>query len=183
MEWARRNLGLNNLYSATHEFVKSDVMEWLRGEGGGSERGIGGMGGMAGRNPLGTSGVPGGVQGLFDLAVVDPPTFSNSKGTEEDWEVSSAHVEMFGLLGPLMASGGVVYFSTNFRKFKMDEAGVAGAGFTVREISRRTVPPEYRNKRIHRCWRMVMVGRDAAVAQMSPRADVEVNAPDELDGD
>ncbi len=157
-EWALRNLGLNNLYASKHAFLKSDVMEFLRQH----------------------ARLEGGA---YDLVVVDPPTFSNSKGTERDWEVEEAHVEMFGLLGPLMASGGVVYFSTNFRKFKMDEEGVAGAGFTVREISRRTVPPEYRNKRIHRCWRMVMVGRDAAIAQMRPRADVDTNAPDELDGD
>jgi 23S rRNA (guanine2445-N2)-methyltransferase / 23S rRNA (guanine2069-N7)-methyltransferase len=157
-EWALRNLGLNTLYASRHSFLKSDVMEFLREHA----------------RPEG---------GAYDLVVVDPPTFSNSKGTEEDWEVSGAHVEMFGLLGPLMSPGGVAYFSTNFRRFKMDEAGVAAAGFSVREISRRTVPPEYRNRRIHRCWRLVMVGKDVAVAQMQKQVDVEAAAADDGDQD
>ncbi len=152
LEWARRNLGMNNLFTGKHEFVRGDVMEYLRE----LVKDI-------------RFGEPG-YAGKFDLVVVDPPTFSNSKGTFEDWEVAAAHVEMFGLLGGLMSPSGVVYFSTNFRRFKMDEMGVAEAGFTVREISKRTVPPEYRNRRIHRCWRMVMVGREGAVGEMQKRA-------------
>jgi 23S rRNA (cytosine1962-C5)-methyltransferase len=46
-----------------------------------------------------------------------------------------------------------VYFSTNFRRFKLDESATAGA--TAREITRQTIPEDFRNKRIHRCWRIV----------------------------
>ena len=53
-----------------------------------------------------------------------------------------------------MSEGGVVYFSTNFRRFKLDEPALAG--YTVREISKQTVPEDFRNKRIHRCWRLVV---------------------------
>ena len=52
-----------------------------------------------------------------------------------------------------MNPGGVIYFSTNSRKFKFDEQCLSGA--TVREISNKTVPEDFRNKRIHRCWRIV----------------------------
>jgi 23S rRNA (guanine2445-N2)-methyltransferase / 23S rRNA (guanine2069-N7)-methyltransferase len=148
LEWARRNLGLNNLYSNKHEFVRSDVMEFL--------------------SELRTRQQVLGDAHLFDLAIVDPPTFSNSKTTERDWEVGDAHVELFTLLSGLMPIGGVVYFSTNFRKFKMNEEGVLAAGFSVREISRRTVPPEYRNERIHRCWRMVRVDPDVSRPKNGP---------------
>jgi 23S rRNA G2069 N7-methylase RlmK/C1962 C5-methylase RlmI len=49
-----------------------------------------------------------------------------------------------------MPPGGRIYFSNNFRQFKLNERELQG--LDVREISARTVPPEYRNRRIHRCW-------------------------------
>ena len=91
----------------------------------------------------------------FDVAVVDPPTFSNSKGLEEDWDVQRNHIELLDLLVPKITPGGVIYFSTNFRKFRFEWEPV---GATVREISQQTVPEDFRNKKIHRCWRIV---RDA----------------------
>lgn len=148
LEWARRNLGLNNLYSNKHEFVRSDVMEFL--------------------SELRSREAQSGSIHPFDLAIVDPPTFSNSKTTERDWEVGDAHVELLTLLSGLMPIGGVVYFSTNFRKFKLSDEGIAAAGFSVREISNRTVPPEYRNRRIHRCWRMVRVDPNASRSASGP---------------
>ena len=90
----------------------------------------------------------------FDLAVVDPPTFSNSKKTEQDWEVQSRHVELLVKVHDVMRMKGVVYFSTNFRRFKLDES--LSEIYEIREISKQTVPEDFRNKRIHRCWRMVV---------------------------
>lgn len=91
----------------------------------------------------------------FELCVCDPPTFSNSKSTESDWDVQRRHVELLRLLATRMKSGGVVYFSNNFRKFKFDEEGLADL-YDFREISNRTIPEDFRNKRIHRCWRMIV---------------------------
>jgi len=84
---------------------------------------------------------------------VDPPTFSNSKMADGVWDVQRDHGALLGRLGRLMAPGGVVFFSTNFRRFKLDEASIAWG--EVREISKQTVPEDFRNKRIHRCWRIV----------------------------
>jgi 23S rRNA (guanine2445-N2)-methyltransferase / 23S rRNA (guanine2069-N7)-methyltransferase len=152
LDWARRNLGLNNLYAPKHAFLKSDVMEFLREHA----------------KPEG---------GAYDLAIVDPPTFSNSSSTDRDWEVQDSHVELLTNLAPLMSPGGVVFFSTNFRRFKFDDASAAEVGFSGREITNRTVPPEYRNKRIHKCWRLVMVGRDAAMEMLAKRSREPVPEP------
>jgi 23S rRNA (guanine2445-N2)-methyltransferase / 23S rRNA (guanine2069-N7)-methyltransferase len=92
---------------------------------------------------------------MFDLAVVDPPTFSNSKTTAVDWDVQRDHVELLSLVLERMTAGGKVYFSTNFRRFKFHEEEIPAA--TIREISRQTVPPDFRNKRIHRCWTLVKI--------------------------
>jgi len=58
-------------------------------------------------------------------------------------------------LKTIVAPQGVVYFSTNFRRFKFDEEFVKSLGFEIREISKTTVPEDFRNRRIHRCWRLV----------------------------
>ena len=92
---------------------------------------------------------------MYDLAVVDPPTFSNSKRTEQDWDVQAQYIELLNLVHQIMRTGGVVYFSTNFRRFKFDESALPN--FECREISKQTVPEDFRNKRIHRCWRLVVL--------------------------
>ncbi|MGN1272976.1 MAG: SAM-dependent methyltransferase, partial [Thermoguttaceae bacterium] len=71
----------------------------------------------------------------------------------DDWDVQRDHAEMLNLLISHLAPGGVIYFSNNNRRFKLDEDAIQGV--FIREISNRTVPEDFRNKRIHRCWRMV----------------------------
>ncbi|MDX2148995.1 MAG: bifunctional 23S rRNA (guanine(2069)-N(7))-methyltransferase RlmK/23S rRNA (guanine(2445)-N(2))-methyltransferase RlmL [Planctomycetota bacterium] len=134
LEWAERNLRLNGLAGRQHRFVRSDVLEFLRSH--------------PQESPRGSSS----ARGSYDLAVVDPPTFSNSKNTREDWIVQEQHVELLTLVADLLSPGGVVFFSTNYRRFKLDEESLPM--LEAVEISHRTVPEDFRNERIHRCWRM-----------------------------
>ncbi len=126
LDWARQNLRLNELDGPNHQFVRSDAADYLRG-------------------------IP--AEPSFDLAVVDPPTFSNSKRTEDVWDVQRDHTALLSAVFRCIAPGGVVYFSTNFRRFKLAEDALKGVA--IREISRQTVPADFRNRRVHRCWRMV----------------------------
>lgn len=144
MDWAIRNMRLNGLIedgrdaAVRHRFVRADVQEFLMAEQGRLE--------------------DAGEDGLYDLAVCDPPTFSNSKRTEEDWEVQKGHAEVLTRLVSLMSPGGVIYFSNNYRRFKLDEAALESVapGIQIQDISARTIPEDFRNERIHRCWRMVV---------------------------
>jgi 23S rRNA (guanine2445-N2)-methyltransferase / 23S rRNA (guanine2069-N7)-methyltransferase len=61
---------------------------------------------------------------------------------------------MLDLVARNLAPGGIVYFSTNFRRFHLAEERLAAA-FTIREITARTIPEDFRNERIHRAWRLV----------------------------
>ena len=125
LSWAERNLRLNNLADpARHEFVPHDALSYLA---------------QLPRQPR------------FDLAVVDPPTFSNSKRTDALWEVQRDHVRLLEELVPRMTPAGRIYFSTNFRRFKLAVEQLPAA-VTVREISRQTIPEDFRNERVHRCW-------------------------------
>ena len=130
LDWAQRNLALNRLNSEQHQFVRYDARKYLRE-------------------------LPPSVE--FDVVVADPPTFSNRKGEEEYWAVQDHHVELLQLIGCHLTNQGIVYFSTNFRRFKLDEPALPE--FAIREISTQTVPPDFRNRRIHRCWRMVKQSR------------------------
>lgn len=130
LDWAQRNLEVNDLTDAKHRFIAADTMEFI------SEQAA---------NPM----------RMYDLAVVDPPTFSNSKRTEQDWDVQTQYVELLNHVHQIMRTGGIVYFSTNFRRFKFDESVLPN--FKCREISKQTVPEDFRNKRIHRCWRLVVL--------------------------
>ena len=90
----------------------------------------------------------------FDLVVVDPPTFSRSAKSDTPWDVERDHGGLLELVAKNLAPGGVVYFSTNFRRFHLAEEHVA-ASYTIREITRQTIPEDFRNERIHRAWRLV----------------------------
>ena len=127
LQWAEDNLKVNNLAGPEHKFVAMDCMEYLK-------RCVS-------------------KKKKFDLVVVDPPTYSNSKRTDDDWDVQARHVEMLNMIAQILTPEGVVYFSTNFRRFKFHESELVGFE-TVHEISKQTVPEDFRNKRIHRCWRM-----------------------------
>ena len=127
LQWAEDNLKVNKLAGPEHKFVAMDCMEYLK-------RCVS-------------------KRKKFDLIVVDPPTYSNSKSTDEDWDVQQRHVEMLNMIAQMLTTDGVVYFSTNFRRFKFREDELVGFG-EIREISKQTVPEDFRNKRIHRCWRM-----------------------------
>ena len=127
LEWAQRNLTLNQLVGHQHRFIREDAMGFLRADPN---------------------------QPSYELAMVDPPTFSNSKTTDHFFDIQRDHVELLNRLSELMTPGGIIFFSSNFRRFKLTEEALRGVA--IREISRQTVPPDFRNTRIHRTWKIIL---------------------------
>jgi 23S rRNA (guanine2445-N2)-methyltransferase / 23S rRNA (guanine2069-N7)-methyltransferase len=126
LEWARHNMALNGFTGKEHAFIREDALGFLA------------------QHPHRAS---------YDLAVVDPPTFSNSKSMETIWDIQRDHVGLLNRVLALMSPGGLVFFSTNFRRFRLDADAIAAA--TIREISAHTVPADFRNRKIHRAWQIV----------------------------
>ena len=127
LEWARENMAANGFDDPRkYKFIRDDAMGFLKFH----EPGI-----------------------HYDLAVVDPPTYSNSKKTEKDFDIQRDHVEMLNNLLGLMLTDAPIFFSTNFRKFKFAETQIGPA--EIHEISKQTIPQDFRNKRIHRCWKII----------------------------
>ena len=128
LDWAGRNFAANGFeVGEQHALVRNDVTSFL------TDR------------PSGAA---------FDLAVIDPPTFSNSKRTEGVFDVQRDYVDLLKATAAIMSPGGVIYFSTNLRSFKFDPAALPG--LEACDITAKTVPADFRNKRIHSCWRLMV---------------------------
>lgn len=128
LQWADRNLALNGFASGPHRLLQADVTAWLR-------------------EP---------IREKFDLIVLDPPTFSNSKRMNGTLDTQRDHVWLLNSVLQLCAPGGTVYFSTNYRKFKLEKEAIRAAN--IQDISAKTVPEDFRNKRIHQCFKMWSMG-------------------------
>lgn len=90
----------------------------------------------------------------YDLIVCDPPTFSNSKRMNRgSFSVDRDHPELIQACLERLARGGTLIFSTNSRSFTLEETALP-RGFQARDITAQTIPEDFRNDKIHRCWRI-----------------------------
>ena len=148
--WAKMNLALNGYGGPAHGVIQEDCLQWLeRGGREGSDQ----KGGARGQKTGGYQQRSGGERhaSRYDLIFVDPPTFSNTKKENRVFDVQRDHVRLLELAMQLLAPGGLLIFSTNFRKFVLDES--LGQRFSILDISRESIPFDFeRNSRIHQCW-------------------------------
>ncbi len=128
LDWARRNLELNGFTAPCHELLRADCREWLeRTAAEGNRR--------------------------WGVIFLDPPSFSNSKRMAGTLDVQRDHVMLITQAVKLLEPDGVLLFSTNLQSFTLDTLALAGV--RIQEITRSTIPPDYRrNPRIHSCWRI-----------------------------
>jgi 23S rRNA G2069 N7-methylase RlmK/C1962 C5-methylase RlmI len=120
LEWAAENLALNGLAG---ELVRDDAREFLAAAR------------RRGRR--------------WDIAVVDPPTFSNSKRMDGTWDVQRDHAAL--LDDVLAVCSGAVWFSTNRRRFTLE---LSDPALAVADMTRATIPPDFRDPRVHHAYRI-----------------------------
>ena len=123
--WAKQNLALNGFGYKRHFFHQADVSNWLK-------------------EP----------KQRFDLILIDPPTFSNSKKSGRIFDVQKDHVKLIRSAARLLEPDGIILFSCNYRKFKLDLEGLNG--FHIKDLSRSTLPPDFeRRPKIHNIWKIM----------------------------
>jgi 23S rRNA (cytosine1962-C5)-methyltransferase len=125
LDWAQQNLELNGHDAARHEIVHADVREFLADAR------------QSGRR--------------WELAIVDPPTFSNSKRMDYTWDVQRDHVALLDDVAAVTTK--VIWFSTNLRRFKMSWSSTRAE---ARDVTSMTLPPDFRDKRIHHAFRIAL---------------------------
>ena len=84
----------------------------------------------------------------YDLIFLDPPTFSNSKRMDREFDVQRDHVALIRATLARLAPGGLLLFSNNFRKFKLDADALKD--LSIRDITKRTIPQDFaRDQKTH----------------------------------
>lgn len=89
----------------------------------------------------------------FDLVVMDPPTFSNSKKMKDFLDIQQDHAELLNQTLKAMKPGGVLYFSNNARKFELQEAEIQAS--VIKDITKATTPFDFEGKLLRWCWRII----------------------------
>jgi 23S rRNA (guanine2445-N2)-methyltransferase / 23S rRNA (guanine2069-N7)-methyltransferase len=165
LDWARRNLELNAFSGAEHGFIRTDCLQWLA-QAAATRQGATAARGSSAR--LG-SRAGGTAPSYYDLIFLDAPTFSNSKSMSTDLDLQRDHARLVRDAAGLLSPEGILLFSTNSRRFKLDPA--LAQKFTIADISKQTIPPDFaRSPRIHRCFRRLPgAGRRVAVSHPGVR--------------
>ena len=132
LNWAEKNMllnksSINNPLSGdgAYKFIHADVLQFLKT-----------------LSP-----------GYFDLIIMDPPTFSNSKRMDDFLDIQRDYVELINDCMQALTEGGALYFSTNSRRFIMDHEKIKAR--SVRDISKATTPFDFEGKLFRWCFYIV----------------------------
>ena len=122
LDWAGRNLALNGERGEQHALVRADCLRWMEE-----------------------------ARAQWDLVVLDPPAHSTSKAMRGDFNVQRDQRRLLERALALLAPGGVLYFSTNYKGFRFEPEGLPAR---IEELTPRSLPPDFHQRDIHRCWRI-----------------------------
>ena len=123
LKWAQKNMLLNDFTDPLkYPFLQADVKQYLKTIS----------------------------PGYFDIIIMDPPTFSNSKRMDDFLDIQRDHAELINdcLLG--LKPGGVLYFSTNFRKFILDKKQIRASA--IKDITKATTSFDFEVKNSRLCY-------------------------------
>ncbi len=125
-DWGRENFVLNSLPLKTNEIVRADCLRFLDDE----------------------------IQSRlkYDIIIIDPPTLSRSKKMAEMFDIQEDYYMLLVKAMKLLAQGGTIFFSTNSRKFRFDTT--LFENYTIQDITSKTIPMDFHNKKIHQCWKI-----------------------------
>lgn len=123
LNWAKRNMELNVFTDQEkYKYLQADVRQYLKTI-----------------DP-----------GYFDIIIMDPPTFSNSKKMNDFLDIQRDHVELIKDCLSGLRSGGVLYFSTNFRKFILDKEKLSSSD--IKDITKTTTSFDFEGKNFRQCF-------------------------------
>ena len=123
LDWAQRNMQLNGYADpAKYKFIQADVLQYL--------------------NTV--------SENSFDLIILDPPTFSNSKRMEDILDIQRDHVKLINDCLRILNSRGKIYFSTNYKKFILDAKSIQT--ISIKDITKQTTPFDFEGKINRVCY-------------------------------
>lgn len=124
LHWAERNMKANFDHLQNASFVQADVLQYLSAQ----------------------------PANRFDLIILDPPTFSNSKRMAGYFEVQQHHTALVNDCMRLLAAGGILVFSTNYTKFQLDASNIKAS--QIKDITKATTPFDFAGKLQRQCFKI-----------------------------
>ena len=122
LDWARRNFALNGLSEARNHFEQADCRKWLAD-----------------------------CRQQFDLILLDPPTFSNSKRMDDTLDIQRDHADLIHQAMRVLMPDGLLIFSNNRRRFELDTD--LSRIFAVEDMTQWSFDPDFeRSRDLHQCW-------------------------------
>ena len=124
LDWAERNMQLNFPQYKAHRLLQADVKQELEN-------------------------IP---SNSYDLIIMDPPTFSNSKRMNDFLDVQKDHVKLINNCLRILKEEGVLFFSTNYTKFQLEAEKLRGV--VIRDITKATTPFDFEGKLYRKCFKI-----------------------------
>ena len=125
LTWAETNLNINSLNNRSAQFIHADVKQYLKTL----------------------------KPDSFDLVIMDPPTFSNSKRMKDILDIQRDHAELINDVLAAMSSGGNLIFSTNYTKFLLDKDQIQSK--QIKDITKATTPFDFEGRLKRWCYEII----------------------------
>ena len=123
LDWAQRNMELNGYSdSAKYKYIQADVLQYLDAVS----------------------------ENSYDLIILDPPTFSNSKRMDDILDIQRDHVKLINDCLRIVSTGGKIYFSTNYKKFILDTKSLCSS--SIKDITKQTTPFDFEGRINRVCY-------------------------------
>ena len=122
IDWSKRNMKLNGFSGQNHKYLVENVLEWIK-------------------EPVETK---------YDIIILDPPTFSNSKKMFGTFEIQRDHEWLIRQTMRHLEKGGQLYFSNNYKKFKLETKTIEAT--KIKDITGMTTPPDYKDRIFRSCY-------------------------------
>lgn len=123
LDWAKKNMQMNGFTdSLKYKYIQADVLQSL--------------------NTF--------PENYFDIIILDPPTFSNSKRMDDVLDIQRDHVKLINDCLRILKPGGKIYFSTNFRSFRLDTKRINTS--SIKDITKQTTSFEFAGKLNRVCF-------------------------------
>lgn len=154
LDWAKQNMQ-NNGFSDNHKYVftRSDCMVFLQQKAVAQKKLLA----SSNQNIPISDEIKKNAQ-TYDIIILDPPTFSNSKNTSNVLDINKDWPQLVKDALNILNPNGILYFSTNSERLKFNieqipQKTISGCQIECEDITPQTIPNDYAASKPHRCWK------------------------------